>query len=72
MKMMRGILEMARYLGIDGHMVDLDIEDEENEKFIFKGNVGEEINKYDFCLVRHFFSKKNIYDRAMKSKMTDV
>lgn len=48
------------------------IENEENEELIFEGDVEEEVNKYELCLVGRFLTEKNINVRAMKTKMADV
>lgn len=48
-------------------MTRLDIEDEENEVLTFGGDVVEEINKYELCLVGCYFMEKNINVKAMRS-----
>lgn len=53
-------------------MADLNIDEEENEEFAFKGDVEEEVNKYELCLIGRFRMEKNINTRAMKTKMADV
>lgn len=63
---------MTRYQNIDEQLDDLNIEDEENEGFVFKGDVEEELNKYDLCLVGRFLTEKNINTSAMKTKMVNV
>lgn len=63
---------MARYRDIGDQMADLDIEDEENESFVFEGDVEEDGNRYDLCLVGRFLTEKTINLRAMKSKLADV
>lgn len=63
---------MARYRDIGDQMADLDIENEENESFVFEGDVEEEGNRYDLCLVGRFLTEKIINPRAMKSKLADV
>lgn len=63
---------MARYRDIDDQMANLDIDEEENESFVFEGNVEEETNRYEYCLVGRFLTEKTINSRAMKSKMADV
>lgn len=63
---------MARYQELDDQLADLNIEEEENEDFSFEGEVEEQINKYDLCLVGRFLTEKNVNTRAMTSKMADV
>lgn len=53
-------------------LADLNIEREENEDFVFEGDVQEEINKYELCRMGRFLTEKNINGRAMKTKMTYV
>lgn len=42
---------MARYRDVDQQMAGLDIEDDENQEFTFEGEVEEDVNKYELCLV---------------------
>lgn len=63
---------MARYQSIDDHMAGLNIEEEENEELVVEGDIKEEVNRYELCLVGHFLIEKNINTRAMKTKMADV
>lgn len=63
---------MASTNNIDTLMAELDIEDEENEELQFDGDVEEESNKFDLCLVGRFLTEKNINIRAMKSKLADI
>ncbi|KAL8118176.1 hypothetical protein AgCh_015900 [Apium graveolens] len=63
---------MARYQNIDNQMAGLGIEDEENEEFVFEGDVEKEGNRYELCLVGRFLTERNINTRAMKTKMADV
>lgn len=63
---------MARYNNIGEQLADLSVEDEENENLVFEGDVEEEVNKYDPCLVGRFLTEKNINTRAMKSKIADI
>lgn len=71
-----GLLELLEsngaYQEIEMQLVDLDSEREENDDFIFEGDMEEEINKYELYLVGRFLTEKNINERAMKTKMTDV
>lgn len=60
---------MARYQNLHDQFVDLNVDDEENQYFIFEEGVEEEINKYELCLVG---TEKNINTRAMMSKMANV
>lgn len=63
---------MEQYRDIDEQLADLDIEEEENESFVFDGDVVEEVNRYELCLVGRFFTEKIITVRAMKTKVADV
>lgn len=63
---------MARYQNLDEQLADLNIEEEENEDFMFAGDVEEQVNRYDLCLVGRFLTEKNINVRAMTSKMADI
>ncbi|XP_017256434.1 uncharacterized protein LOC108225991 [Daucus carota subsp. sativus] len=63
---------MARYQNLDEQMADLNIEEEENEDFVFDGDVEEEVNKYELCLIGRYLTEKNINTRAMKTKMADI
>lgn len=63
---------MARYRDVEEQMASLNIEEEENESFVFEGDVEEDVNRYELCLVGRFLTEKNINIRAMKSKMADV
>lgn len=63
---------MTRYQNVDEQMAALNIEDEENESLIFEGDVEENVNKYDLCLVGRFLTEKTLNVRAMKSKMADI
>lgn len=51
---------MTRYQDINNQMTDLNIDEEENEKFTFEGDVKEAIDKYDPCLVGRFLTEKNL------------
>lgn len=66
------VFVMARYQDINVQIAGLDIEEEENEAFVFEGDVEEVINRYELCLVGRFLTTKSINNRAMKSKMADV
>lgn len=63
---------MASSNDIDEQMAGLNIEEEENEGLIFEGDVEEQANRYELCLVGRFLTEKNLNVRAMKSKMADV
>lgn len=63
---------MARYQNIEEQMANLNVEDEENEDLIFEGDVEEEIDRYELCLVGRFLTEKNINTKAMKTKIADV
>lgn len=69
-------LYMARYQNISEQLadlnIDLNIEEKENEDLIFEGDIEEEVNKCDLCLVGRFLTEKNINTRAMKTKLADV
>lgn len=62
----------AKYQDIEEHMIDLNIENEENEGFVIEGDIEEKINKYELCLIGRFVTEKNINTRAMKTKMADI
>lgn len=53
-------------------MADLNIEEEENEDMVFDGDVEEEVNKYDLCLILRYLTEKNINTRTMKKKMAYI
>lgn len=53
-------------------MAGINIEEEENEDFVFEGDVAEEVNKYELCLLDRFLTKKNINMKAMKTKMAVI
>lgn len=63
---------MARYQNIEEQMATMNIDEEENEDFVFEGDVEEEVNKYEMCLVGRFLTEKNINTKAMKTKMADI
>lgn len=63
---------MARYQGIEDHLANLDIDDEENESFAFDEEIGAEVNRFELCLVGRFLTEKTINLKAMRSKMADV
>lgn len=63
---------MARYQNIDEQMANLNIEEEENEEFVFDEGIEEEVNRYERCLVGRFLTEKNINTKAMMSKLADV
>lgn len=53
-------------------MAGLNMEEEENEELVFEGDIEEEVDRYELCLVGRFLTEKNINTRAMKTKMADV
>lgn len=53
-------------------MASLDIEEEENESFVFDEDVEEAIKMFELCLVGRFHTEKTINLREMKTKMADV
>lgn len=63
---------MAKYQNLHEQFADLNVDEEENEDFVFEDGVEEEVNKYALCLVGRFSTEKNINTRAMISKMADV
>ena len=63
---------MARYQNISEQLENLNVEDEENEDLVFEGDIVEENNKYELCLVGRFLTEKNINTRAMKTKLADI
>lgn len=63
---------MAQYRDLEEQMTGLDIEEEENESFVFEADIEEEVNKYDLCLVGRLLTEKNINTRAMRTKIADV
>lgn len=63
---------MAEDSDIHQHMKRLEIDEEENESFVIEGDIEEDINRYDLCLVGRLLTEKNINVRAMKSKLADV
>lgn len=63
---------MARYQNIDEQMGNLNVDNEENEDLVLAGDIEEEIDMYELCLVGRFLTEKNINTRAMKFKLADV
>lgn len=59
------------YQDVDVQLSAFDIEDEENEDFVFEGEVEEETNKYELCLIDRFLTKKNKRE-GYETQMTDV
>lgn len=57
---------------IDQRMAGLGIEEEENESFVLDGDIEEDVNRFNLCLVGRLLTKKNINVRAMKSKLPDM
>lgn len=62
-------ISMAEYQDIHDQM---DIDNEENEAFVFEEGVEEVLNRYELCLVGRFLTEKSINVRATKSKTADV
>lgn len=50
----------------------MDIEEEENALFIVEGEIEDEANKYELCVVGRFLTARNINVHAMKTKMADI
>lgn len=63
---------MADGRNIEQQMSRLGIEEEENESFASEGDIDEDINRYDLCLVGRLLTEKSVNVRAMKSKLADV
>lgn len=63
---------MVRYQNIEEQIVDMNIEEEENEGFVFEGDIEVQINKYELCLVGRFLTEKNINTKAMKTEMANI
>lgn len=63
---------MAKYRNIDEQMANLNVEDEENEDLVFEGDIEEEINKFELCLIGRFLWEKSINTRTMKVKMAEI
>ncbi|XP_074346817.1 uncharacterized protein LOC141685621 [Apium graveolens] len=65
-------ISMSRYDDISNQLSTLNIEEEENEAFVFEGEEEEVINKYELCLIGRFLTERSINVRAMKTKLADV
>ncbi|WOH00918.1 hypothetical protein DCAR_0520294 [Daucus carota subsp. sativus] len=63
---------MASVSDIEMGLATMDIEAEENEELCFDGEIEEEANRFELCLVGRFLTEKNINVRAMRSKMANV
>lgn len=63
---------MAGTSSIDQQMAELGIEEEENGLFILEGDVEEDVNRYELCLVERMLTEKNINVKAMKPKIADI
>lgn len=50
----------------------MDIEEEENEAFVFEGEVEEEANQYELCVMGRFLTERSVNVCAMKTKMADI
>ena len=66
------IAVMAEEEDINHRMASLGIEEEENDVFVLEGDIDEDVNRYELCLVGRLLTEKNINIRAMKSKIADV
>lgn len=63
---------MANEEEIEHRMASLGVEDEENEVFVLDGDIDEQVNMYELCLVGRLLTEKSVNTRAMKTKITDV
>lgn len=63
---------MSHYSDLSDQMSNLNVEEEENVAFSFEGEVEEEINKYELCVVGRFLTERNINVRTMKTKIADI
>lgn len=63
---------MSPYQDLSDRMAGLNVEEEENAAFFFEGDVEEETNKYELCVVDRFLKEGNVNVRAMKTKMADL
>lgn len=63
---------IARYQGIEDHLENIDIAEEENESFNFDEEIGTKVNRFELCLVGRFLTEKSINLRAMRTKMADI
>ncbi|XP_074376703.1 uncharacterized protein LOC141718222 [Apium graveolens] len=63
---------MVWYQNLDEQLAVINIDEEENGDFIFDGDVEEQVNRYELCLVRRFLTEKNINVWTMTSKMADI
>lgn len=63
---------MDNHTDLSVHMSALDVEEKENVAFVIEGDIDEECNKYDLCVVGRFLTEKSLNVRAMKSKIADV
>lgn len=57
---------------IDQRIAGLRLDDEENESFVLEGDIEEDVNRFELCLVGRLLTEKSINVRAMKSKLADV
>lgn len=57
---------------INQRMENMGIEEEENIGFILEGDVDENINRYELCLVGKLLTEKSINTRMMKTRLADV
>lgn len=62
---------MAHEEGIEERIAGLEIDEEENEAFVLEGDIDENVNRYELCLVGRILTKKNVITRVMKSKIAD-
>ena len=63
---------MSEEHDLNNSMAALGIEEEENASFVLEGDIEEDFNRYDLCLVGKLLTQKNINVRAMKTKIADV
>lgn len=52
--------------------MNLNIEDDENEEFVFDESTEEQVNMYETCLGGRFLMEKNINTRSAKMKLVHV
>lgn len=51
---------MSRYQDMSVRMSSLEIDEEKNVVFVIEGDVDEESNKYELCVVGRFLTEKNV------------
>ena len=62
------VTKIANEEDIGERMAGLGIEEEENEAFVLDGDIDEDSNRYELCLVGRLLTEKSINTRVMKSK----